>query len=211
LLQQFREKIASRGTRGILGLARLFKIIDDDNSRTLSQQEFAKCISDLRFDFGPEEIKRLFAQFDEDRNGTLDYDEFLREVRGPMNPNRILLVKEAFKKLDRDGSGIIDIQDLRGLYSAKQHPDVKSGKKTEDQVLMEFLDTFEQHHAIHTNDFKGRDGRVTLQEFLEYYNNISSSIDDDRYFELMIKTAWKIDAPTSFQSQKSWKGEWGGR
>lgn len=34
------------------------------------------------------------------------------------------------------------------LYNAKQHPDVKTGKKSEDDVLMEFLETFEQHHAI---------------------------------------------------------------
>lgn len=33
-------------------------------------------------------------------------------------------------------------------YNAKHHPDVKTGKRSEDEVLMEFLDTFEQHHAI---------------------------------------------------------------
>lgn len=34
-----------------------------------------------------------------------------------------------------------------GVYNAKQHPDVKSGKKNEEEVLGEFLDTFEMHHA----------------------------------------------------------------
>jgi hypothetical protein len=34
---------------------------------------------------------------------------------------------------------------------------------------------------------------VTLQEFIEYYNNISVSIDNDDYFELMIKSAWNLD------------------
>ena len=43
-----------------------------------------------------------------------------------------------------------------------------------------------------TGDIKMRDKTVTLEEFYEYYNNISSSIDDDRYFELMIRSAWKI-------------------
>ena len=36
-----------------------------------------------------------------------------------------------------------------GVYTAKMHPDVRSGKKTEDEVLGEFLDTFEVHHATH--------------------------------------------------------------
>jgi len=33
---------------------------------------------------------------------------------------------------------------------------------------------------------------VTMQEFVDYYGNISASIDDDDYFLLMIKNAWNI-------------------
>lgn len=34
-----------------------------------------------------------------------------------------------------------------GVYNAKHHPDVLSGKKNEEEILGEFLDTFEVHHA----------------------------------------------------------------
>ena len=51
------------------------------------------------------------------------------------------------------------------------------------QVLREFLDTF---------DAGGKDGIVTFDEFCKYYSNVSSSIDDDDYFELMIRNAWHI-------------------
>jgi hypothetical protein len=37
--------------------------------------------------------------------------------------------------LDRDGNGYVDINDIRGVYTASKHPDVISGKKTEQQVL----------------------------------------------------------------------------
>jgi len=33
---------------------------------------------------------------------------------------------------------------------------------------------------------------VTKEEFVEYYNNISISIDDDMYFQLMMNNAWKL-------------------
>lgn len=69
---------------------------------------------------------------------------------------------------------------------------MRQGKKTEDEVLGEFLDTFEQHHAIMTEG-QGRDQRVDFEEFTEYYNNISCSIDSDEYFDVMIKNAWQLD------------------
>ena len=37
-----------------------------------------------------------------------------------------------------------------------------------------------------------RDRSVTLDEFMEYYNNVSASIDHDQYFELMMINSWKL-------------------
>jgi len=71
------------------------------------------------------------------------------------------------------------------------HPDVKAGKKTEQEVLAEFLDTFEIHTG--TVDKTKGDGKVTLREFEDYYRKIGASIDDDRYFELMMTNAWNLD------------------
>lgn len=34
------------------------------------------------------------------------------------------------------------------MYDPRNHPDVRSGKKTEDDVLGEFLETFEMHRNI---------------------------------------------------------------
>ena len=119
MITLFREKVAARGSRGIFSLSRLFKIIDDNNSGTLSLEEFQKVIGDLRFNFSNDETRKLFSKFDTNRNGSIDYEEFLRQVRGPMNQNRVHWVKEAFKKLDKDGSGIINLDDLRGSQIIK--------------------------------------------------------------------------------------------
>jgi Ca2+-binding EF-hand superfamily protein len=206
LFKIFRDKVAARGTRGILGLARLFKIIDDDNSKSLNLQEFAKVLKDLRLDFQAPEAKRLFDLFDRDRSGQIDYDEFLRGVRGPLSENRTNVIRAAFNKLDANKSGDITLEDVRGVYNAKNHPAVRAGKKTEDEILAEFLDTFEQHHALHTGDSRGRNNTVTFEEFTEYYANISCSIDDDRYFDQMIRTAWNLDN-TQNQNRGAWKND----
>lgn len=58
------------------------------------------------------------------------------------------LVERAFKKLDRNGNGIVEIEDIVGVYNASKHPAVIEGRKTAEQVLGEFLETFETHHNM---------------------------------------------------------------
>jgi Ca2+-binding EF-hand superfamily protein len=165
--------------------------MDDNNSRSLDKYEFTKAMTDYMLGFTEGEIQKLFQYFDFDRSGAIEFDEFVRAIRGPMNPARQKVVMQCFKKLDRDNSGWIDISDIRGIYVANKHPDVLSGKKTEDQILQEFLETFEIAHSIRNNEAPNY--VVTKEEFIEYYNNISASIDDDAYFQQMMTSAWKLD------------------
>ena len=147
IMDKFREKILARGGKGILGLARQFKIFDDNNSGTLDLPELTKAIKDFRVDISPNEIKILFNIIDVDQTGEVSYDEFLREIRGDMNDFRKNLVNQAFKKLDVDNSGVVDMDEIKKLYNCKKHPDVMSGKKTEDEVYAEFMETFQLHAA----------------------------------------------------------------
>jgi Ca2+-binding EF-hand superfamily protein len=164
--------------------------MDDNNSKSLDKYEFTKAMTDYMLGFNEGEISKLFSYFDFDRSGLIEFDEFIRAIRGPMNPMRKKIVLQAFKKLDKDGNGWIDINDIRGVYNASKHPDVLSGKKTEDQILSEFLETFEVAHSMRNNE--APDHVVTKDEFEEYYNNISASIEDDAYFTVMMNNAWKL-------------------
>ena len=42
-------------------------------------------------------------------------------------------------------------------------------------------------------DTQVADGVVTFDEFLDYFRDVSASIDGDDYFSLMMKNSWKID------------------
>lgn len=68
-----------------------------------------------------------------------------------MNKFRRGLAERAFKIMDKDKSGTLNIDDIKGVYNGKMHPDVKSGKKTEEEILGEFLDTFELHYSLSVN------------------------------------------------------------
>jgi len=45
---------------------------------------------------------------------------------------------------------------------------------------------------------------VTIEEFEEYYANVSASIDDDAYFETMMSNAWKLSGSAAMQ--EAWAG-----
>lgn len=147
-IQSIRDKVKARGARGIIGLGKVFSIMDDNGSKSLDFPEFSKGMRDYKIDIPEDQLQVVFNAFDVNRDGTISYDEFLRNIRGDLNPQRLQLVRRAFTKLDRDGSGVVDINDIRGVYNGQRHPDVLSGKKTEDQVLVEFLETFETHHSV---------------------------------------------------------------
>ena len=114
-------------------------------------------------------------------------------------------MQKAFKVIDQDGSGVLDINDIKHRYNAKKHPDVMSGKQTEEDILFEFLDTFEESYAIRNGNAKSRDRSVSMDEWIEYYQNISCSIDNDEYFELMMNNTWNLD--NSRVTKKAWGGE----
>ena len=97
-------------------------------------------------DFDHDELVRLFKLFDTDGQGYVDYDHFLRGIRGEMNQFRKNICMKAFKLMDVDGDGFITIQDVKHNCNAKKNPEVMQGKKTEDEVLYDFLETFDTHH-----------------------------------------------------------------
>lgn len=48
LLRAFREKIKAKGPKGIIGLQKMFKLIDIDGSKSISIAEFKKALKDFR-------------------------------------------------------------------------------------------------------------------------------------------------------------------
>jgi hypothetical protein len=77
----------------------------------------------------------------------------------------------------------VTIEDLKGVYDVSFHPKFRNGQLTREQILSEFLQQWDTLKA---------DGIVHLAEFEDYYKDVSASIDDDEYFEAVIRSAWKL-------------------
>ena len=183
-------------------MRRAFMIADENDSKTLSLPEFVKFCHDYRIPIVGKDINLLFQEFDKNKSGEINYDEFVYAFVGEMNERRKRLIRILFDSFDKNKTGFVDLDEIRNGYSASNHPDVLSGKKTEDEVLAEFLDTLQYHFSL-LKSHKDNENKVGFNEFLGYFNNISVGIEDDDYFESMIKNGFNLEERRP--KKKGWK------
>lgn len=183
-MEKIQAHCMARGAKGILGFSRVFRFLDDNADRKLSKEEIKYGLHEYGIELSEDDIESIFESFDRDENGTIIFDEFLRGLRPPMSDSCMELVDAAFDKMDLSGEGVVTVEDLRGVYNASQHPKFLSGEMTEDEIFLKFLNNFDC-----PND---PDGKITKQDFLSYYAGVKASIDEDEYFEEMMRKAWQL-------------------
>ena len=85
------------------------------------------------------------------------------------------------------------MDEIRISFSPILHPDTISGKKTEDEMIAEFLDNLQYHFSLLKSEKEQENNQINLEEFLTFFNNISAGIEDDDYFEDVIKGGFNLE------------------
>lgn len=80
-----------------------------------------------------------------------------------------------------------------------RHPLVLQGKKSAESVLCEFYETLQASHSIQSDH---PDGVLSIQEFVEYYKNISFFYDTDAEFAALLSHTWNTVAPKKVSPYK---------
>lgn len=95
------------------GLKELFKMIDTDNSGTITFDELKDGLKRVGSQLMESEIKDLMDAADIDNSGTIDYGEFLAATLHLNKLEREENLLSAFSFFDKDGSGYITIDELQ--------------------------------------------------------------------------------------------------
>ena len=208
IIGHLRYILFQRGPRGIMALKRTFMLLDENSDKKISFAEFEKMFKRYRFNLSQIEINNLFNYFDQDKSGFIDYSEFLKGITGELNNFRKNILRQVFQKLDKDETGFIKVKTLRESYDPKGHPLVRQGKRSEDEILGEFIDILEYHfNLLNEKNEENEDIneiKIDFEEFCEFYKTISVSIEEDKYFEIMVLSEWDIKKDGKSLYQKDW-------
>ena len=94
------------------------------------------------------------------------------------------LVHQAFDQMDRQGTDTVAPQELISKYDSARHPDVLSNTRSADDVMSEFLHTVDVGGVV--------PGKITRQEFLQYYSNIAPIVNDEERMAAILKQCWHV-------------------
>lgn len=83
-----------------------------------------------------------------------------------------------------NSDGLVKLDDIAKIYDVSKHPEVLSGQKQPLEIYKDFMSMWDTQVA---------DGIVTFEEFLDYFRDVSASIDSDEYFAVMMQNSWKIE------------------
>ena len=208
ILVHLRSIMIQRGYTGIMSMRRTFMLLDENSTKKINFDDFMKVFKTYRYDLSETEINNLFNYFDREGTGYINYDEFVNGLCGNLNQFRKNVLKQVFNKLDKEEKGIITVRSIRNEYNPKGNPLVRQGKRTEDEILAEFLDVLEYHFNLLIEKNEGEidvnDIQVDFDDFCNFYKNISLCIEDDKYFEVMVLSEWDIQKEGKSLYQRTW-------
>jgi calcyphosin len=193
-INQIKDKLmtllSKSGSSSILLLQKTFRDMDTDHTDSLSFSEFLQSCRSLGLSdksVSDTELRSLFLSFDQNGDGELQYDEFMDSLRGTLNPKRRKIVQNAFLKLDSRGRTSIPVIDVVKSMIPKHHSDVIQGMATAEKVLGDMIDFFSKDEKQNYSK-----AMVAMDDFIDYYSNISPFVESDEIFVDCVKKTWNM-------------------
>ena len=214
----FRNLLISRGNKSIFRFQRMLSIYDRNHSGFISFDNFLTIFQAYYINFPISDIKSIFSLFDATSNSLnnnnkneykdismfkIKYDNLLKSIIGKMSIKRQLLVKKVFDSFEKDNEGKIMTSDIKSKFNYKKHPDALSGKNTPNEIYSDFLDFLETFREYNDNLKGGYSFNMSFEEFLDFYSEISMSIEDDDFFEYLLNNCWDLNEENNDENENN--------
>ncbi|CAE7541545.1 Capsl [Symbiodinium natans] len=200
VMQRARALIARRGLRAAVDVVQHFYAADDDVDDQLDTYEFRQACRKAGLGFREAEEVSVFEACAATK-GKIQLPAFFKLLHGELGGMRRRLVERAFGALGgdaADASSRVSPAVLKERFVAQAHPLVVRGQLEPGHVLAEFLDTFSQlAHVLGGCE----NGMVSFADFLAYYEVVSSTVENDSLFDLIVQRVW--DVPKA-QPREAW-------
>jgi hypothetical protein len=153
-LSKLKDRLQKRGMRGLMNLHKQF-LLNSSNINAISYGDFVQVLKLQRLEFTREENQAIFNRFSHaeasnnagEFNGQyLNFSSFVRNFKKILSDIRLDYVEKAFTALDTDCSEMLVVDDIKLKFNAANHPDVVKNLRSEDDVVVEFLDCFDLNY-----------------------------------------------------------------
>ena len=156
------------------------------NNQGISLNDLYNILLEMSINISLNDLKILF-NFLNKNNNIISIDQLINLIKGNLDEKRKIIIITIFEYIDSEKKGEISIQLLKGIFNAKNHPDVLKGIKSQEGVFEQFcysLDLYCEVNDVQIN------GYLTFENFMDYYSGVSACIHDDVYFENFLKGIW---------------------
>ena len=190
IIEKIRQKLKSRGIRGLLYLHRQF-ILSCPNINKISFNEFKNVLLGQHIILNDSEYNEVYYKYF--NNNTFLLSPFLREFKKELNEDKLYFVENAYSILDINEDDKVSIDYIKKCYDAKNHPDVISGKKNEEEQLLEFIECFEINFDLLNQDNYNNNNNnniVDFEIFANFYEYVAFVYNNTKQFGLILQSTF---------------------
>lgn len=192
VIARTRQIIAKKGLRAAVDIVRHFYEADDDVDDLLDVYEFRKACTNSGLAYREAEEVAIFEACGPSAQNMLSVPRFFKLLHGDLSPARQSIVRRAFSALGGDPfdeTSTVTPVALKDRFNCEAHPLALKGEADPGTLLAEFLDTFSLLAHIYAGC---QNGLVSYSDFQNYYEVVSSLIDNDAYFDLLMSRLWSL-------------------
>ena len=194
-LLDLKNELVKIGVKGLLNIHYKFLTLCPNISK-IKLNDFVNILNLNHINFDADEFKDLSNYFSIDSNNKfLDYTRFIRFFKKELNETKLNIVEKIFLSLQYENSNEeedVPLNQIKNKYKAKNHPEVVSGIKTENEKIKEFRECFDINYDIFNSRkyLANNEKMVDFDMFANFYEYVSFIYEGDNEFVNLLVSTW---------------------